>query len=172
MARASSFSAPSAVAPWRRLRTAAGRLLCEQLCLADVILLNKADLVSEEALGRTLELVRSLNRTARVLALQALMLEADPAANDLEDGDSGIEGRGIKRKARAGKDQDAEAEGAPKKKKKKKKGPKMNEWMGYEWTTQEEADFKVEAVVGKVIADGKTAYANQGKAKKGTFYTA
>ena len=50
----------------RRLRTAAGRLLCEQLCLADVILMNKADLVSEEALGVAVQLVRCLNRTARV----------------------------------------------------------------------------------------------------------
>ena len=56
------------------------------------------------------------NRTARVLALQVLMLEADPAANDLEDGDSGIIGRGIKRKTRG------EGKGAPKKKAKKQRG--------------------------------------------------
>eukprot|EP00965_Chrysotila_dentata_P175398 5789592-Pleurochrysis_carterae.AAC.1 len=33
--------------------------------------------------------------------------------------------------------------------------------MGYEWTEEEKA-FEVEAVVGKVVADGQTAYANQG----------
>ena len=34
---------------------------------------------------------------------------------------------------------------------------------------EEEDDFEVEAIVGKVVADGVTTYANQGKAKKGTI---
>ena len=40
--------------------------------------------------------------------------------------------------------------------------------MGYEWTAEEEDSFEVEAIVGMVIADGKTYYANQGKARSGT----
>ena len=32
--------------------------------------------------------------------------------------------------------------------------------MGYEWTAEEEYSFEVEAIVGMVIADGKTFYAN------------
>lgn len=40
--------------------------------------------------------------------------------------------------------------------------------MGYEWTEDEQDDFTVKAIVGKVTADGKMVYANQGKAKKGT----
>ena len=45
----------------------------------------------------------------------------------------------------------------------------MTEWMGYEWTEEDEDGVKVEAIVDKLIADGKTEYANQGKAKKGTI---
>ena len=40
--------------------------------------------------------------------------------------------------------------------------------MDYFWTAEEEDDFEVEAIVGMVVADGKTCYANQGKAKAGT----
>ena len=42
------------------------------------------------------------NRTAAVLQLQSLLLEADPAANDLAKGDSGITGRVIRRPRGAG----------------------------------------------------------------------
>ena len=41
--------------------------------------------------------------------------------------------------------------------------------MGFEWTEEEADGFEVEAIVGKVIADSATEYANQGKAKKGTI---
>eukprot|EP00965_Chrysotila_dentata_P178267 5887772-Pleurochrysis_carterae.AAC.1 len=33
--------------------------------------------------------------------------------------------------------------------------------MGYEWTEEEEEAFEVAAVIGKVVTDGQTAYANQ-----------
>ena len=90
-----------------------------------------------------------------VLQLQALLSEAyGAAANDLADGDSGIEGRNVKRKARC--------EGGSKKKRKR------TEYMGHSWTTEEEEDFEVEAIVGMVVADGKTVYANQGRVKVGT----
>eukprot|EP00965_Chrysotila_dentata_P089391 2951780-Pleurochrysis_carterae.AAC.1 len=39
--------------------------------------------------------------------------------------------------------------------------------MGYEWTEEEEDAFEVEAIVGKIVADGRTAFANQGKAAVG-----
>ena len=97
------------------------------------------------------------NRLAYVLQLQAVLSEAHgSAANDLPDGDSGIEGRNVKRKARS--------EGSGKKKKRRK----GTEYMGYCWTAEEEDDFEVEAIVGMLTADGKSSYANQGKAKAGT----
>jgi len=97
------------------------------------------------------------NRTACVLALQTLLLEADSAANDLAEGDSGIEGRGIKRKVR---------NTGGKAKKKKKGEPVVHSYMDYEWTDDD--PFVLEAIVGKVVADGQTNYANQGRARKGT----
>ena len=96
------------------------------------------------------------NRTAYILQLQTLLLEANPHANDLAPGDSGIKGRNIKRK-----------EGAGNKAGKKRK-PNERYYMGYVWTAEEEDDFEVEAIVGKLTADGVTEYANQGKAKAGT----
>eukprot|EP00965_Chrysotila_dentata_P155333 5131760-Pleurochrysis_carterae.AAC.1 len=39
--------------------------------------------------------------------------------------------------------------------------------MGCEWTEEEEEAFEVEAVLGKVVADGQTAYANQGRVAAG-----
>jgi len=107
-------------------------------------------------LGKKGFTVTQPNREAYFLQLQTLLLEADPAANDLADGDSGITGRGIRKKSAGG--------GG--KRKKKKKG--VIYYMDYEWTEEEEDDFEVSAIVGKVVADGKATYANQGKAKVGT----
>ena len=108
------------------------------------------------------------NRTAYVLQLQTLLLEADPEANDLADGDGGIDGRSVKRKARSGGAADGGGGGGKGKGKGKKRRRGVTEYMGYEWTAEEEDDFEVEALVGKVTADGATSYANQGKAPKGT----
>ena len=66
------------------------------------------------------------NRTAFVLQLQTLLLEANPKANDLEPGDSGITGRNIKRKSSGG--------GGSK----KRKQPGMRYYMDYSWTEEEE----------------------------------
>ena len=94
------------------------------------------------------------NRTAcYVLQLQTLLLEADSAANDLADGDSGVDGRSVKRKA-------AGAGGGTGKKRK----AGVIEYMGFEWTRAEADDFEVEAIVGKVVADGKATFANQASA--------
>ena len=116
-------------------------------------------LKKHKRLGQKGFTVSQPNRTAYVLQLQTLLLAADSYANDLAEGDSGISGRFVKRKA-------ASAGGG--KAKKKKASPGVTEYMGYTWTAEEEDDFEVEAIVGKVIADGATVYANQGKAKKGT----
>ena len=40
--------------------------------------------------------------------------------------------------------------------------------MGYSWTAEAAAAFTVDAIIGKLTADGTTLYANQGKVKKGT----
>eukprot|EP00965_Chrysotila_dentata_P206660 6183663-Pleurochrysis_carterae.AAC.1 len=40
--------------------------------------------------------------------------------------------------------------------------------MGYEWTKEEvEEAFEVEGVIGTVVANGQTAYANQGRVAAG-----
>eukprot|EP00965_Chrysotila_dentata_P059561 1976599-Pleurochrysis_carterae.AAC.1 len=86
------------------------------------------------------------NRTTYVLQLQTLLLEANEEANNLEDGDSGIDGRSDRRCAIV-------------RGRKRRRG--LRSYMGYEWTGEEEEAVKdkVEAVVGKVEADGQTAYA-------------
>ena len=45
--------------------------------------------------------VTQKDRASYVLQLQSLLSDWHADANDLEEGDAGIEGRGIKRKARA-----------------------------------------------------------------------
>ena len=49
------------------LRLQAAQLLCEQICLADVILLNKVDLVIEEACRDATALLASVNTLARII---------------------------------------------------------------------------------------------------------
>jgi len=38
----------------------------------------------------------------------------------------------------------------------------------YEWTVEEENNFEVDALVGRLVADGTTSYANQRVASAGT----
>ena len=80
------------------------------------------------------------NRRAYVLQLQALLVEQHgAAANDLPEGDSGIEGRGLKKRKATG--------GSKKKRQKKNKST-----SGLEWDADEE--FAVEAIVGTKISAG------------------
>jgi G3E family GTPase len=51
----------------RKLRGKAARLLCEQICLADVVLLNKMDLVDEDEAEHVRALVGSVNATAKLV---------------------------------------------------------------------------------------------------------
>jgi len=39
---------------------------------------------------------------------------------------------------------------------------------GYKWTVEEENNFEVDALVGRLVADGTTSYANQRVASAGT----
>eukprot|EP00965_Chrysotila_dentata_P148673 4909414-Pleurochrysis_carterae.AAC.4 len=88
---------------------------------------------------------------ACVLQLQTLLLETNEDANDLKDGDSGIDGRSVRRRATV-------------RGRKRKRG--LRSYTGYEWTEEEEEAFEVEAVFGKVVADGQTACANQGTSQQ------
>eukprot|EP00965_Chrysotila_dentata_P126601 4186394-Pleurochrysis_carterae.AAC.1 len=82
------------------------------------------------------------NHTAYVLQLQTLLLEVNEYANDLDDGDSGIDGRSVWYRATV-------------RGRKRRRG--LRSYMGYELTKEEEKALKVEAVVGKVLAAGQTA---------------
>ena len=111
----------------------------------------KDQLKKHKLLGKTGFTVSLPNRTALVLQLQALLNEADPlGANDLEDGDSGIEGRAVRRKAAA----PAGGRGRGRGKRKK-----VQTYMGYEWDHC--ADYNLDAIVGHVVTDGAAEYANQ-----------
>ena len=118
-------------------------------------------LKKHKLLGATGFAVTQSNRIAYVLQLQTLLLVADAGANDLLEGDSGIIGRNIKRKARV-------AGGTSSKgmcgKRKRRTG--VTEYMDYEWTEEEEDGFEVEALVGRAVVDNATEYANQGKVGK------
>ena len=87
--------------------------------------------------------VTQKNRVGYVLQLQGLLVtEHGEAANDLAEGDSGITGRGIKRKQRG---EGSGGGGGSKKKQKQKK--KIADDLGNEW--EEEDQFKVEAIIGR-----------------------
>eukprot|EP00965_Chrysotila_dentata_P173177 5715120-Pleurochrysis_carterae.AAC.1 len=79
------------------------------------------------------------NRTAYVVQLQVLLLEANNEdANDLEDGDSGIDGRSVRRRATV-------------RGRTRRRGLRSYTWAATEWIEKEESEeaFEVEAVVGK-----------------------
>ena len=86
------------------------------------------------------------------LQLQSLIFEKfGAAANDLADGDSGLEGRaandGKRRKRKV-----AAAGGGGGKKKKAKKKPNLVSLNGWEWEANE--TFEIERLIGKMVADG------------------
>ena len=104
-------------------------------------------LKARKAAGGTGFAVTQPNRAAYVLTLQALMLAADAAANDLPDGESGVDGRQVKRKARrsgaggtGGRDKGGRGGGS-----KRKARPGVHVWMDYEWTDEEADNFEVSA---------------------------
>ena len=70
-------------------------------------------------------------------------------ANDLDDGDSGIDGRAIRRKA-------APSVRGGKNKRKKT----VQTYMGYEFDDNT-ADYNLDAIVVHIVTDGDSVYANQ-----------
>ena len=82
-------------------------------------------------------------RAQLVLAVQAQMYDRFGAsANDLADGDSGVEGRGVRRrKVDAG-----ELSGG-----KKRKRKNVVEYLGWEWDATEK--FMPESLIGKMVAE-------------------
>ena len=84
-------------------------------------------------------------RSGLVLALQPLFLRRFGAkANDLEPGDDGLWGQGLRRRHTAG-------QGGGKKQKKGKKWVVQGEW---EWGSSQE--FNIERLLDKMVAAGKT----------------
>ena len=71
--------------------------------------------------------------------------------NDLADGDSGVEGRGIRRR-KVARDDDGSGHGGGKKKKGKSKR-KIISYLGWEWYETEK--FEIEKLIGKMVAEGE-----------------
>jgi len=92
-------------------------------------------------------------RTELVLALQPLIRDRFGAkANDLEPGDDGLWGQGLRRRAAGG----------GKKPKKGKKWVVQGEW---EWDSTQE--FIIERLIGKMVVDGSTAVPGRAGIKAG-----
>eukprot|EP00965_Chrysotila_dentata_P052826 1752392-Pleurochrysis_carterae.AAC.5 len=97
--------------------------------------LNKHKLLSKTGFELSLP-----NRTAYVLQLQTLLLKANEDANDIQEGDSGIDGRGVRRRATV-------------RGRKRRRGLRSyTVHMGYEWTKEAEEKCEVQAVVCKGLA--------------------
>ena len=96
-------------------------------------------------------------RTELVLALQPLIAERfGTDANDLEPGDDGLWGQGLRRRR-------TEGQGGGKKQRKGKKWVVQGEW---EWDSTME--FIIERLIGKMVADGKAEVPGRGVLKAGT----
>ena len=91
------------------------------------------------------------NRAAYVLQVQALMSEVlGSGCNDLNDGDSGVEGRGVRRR-KVGMDADVSSAAGTKKKAKSRR--KVVEYLGWEWYETEK--FNIEKLIGKMEVAGE-----------------
>eukprot|EP00965_Chrysotila_dentata_P224470 6194190-Pleurochrysis_carterae.AAC.1 len=84
-------------------------------------------LKQHKALGKHGFVVSQPNRTAYVLQLQTLLLEVDEDANDLEDSDSGIDDRSVRRRSTG-------------RSRRRRRG--LTSYMGYEWTKEKEDAFE------------------------------
>ena len=89
------------------------------------------------------------------LQLQSLIFDKFGAsANDLEDGDSGLEGRAMNDGARRSRRVQADDGGSGKGKGKKRKRSNIIALNCWEWDAGEE--FDIEKLIGKMVADGVT----------------
>eukprot|EP00965_Chrysotila_dentata_P220513 6191819-Pleurochrysis_carterae.AAC.1 len=91
-------------------------------------------LKKQETFRKTGVVLSQPNRTVYAQQLQTLLLEADEDANELDDSDSGIDGRSVYRRSTG---------------KSRKRRRALTSFMGYEWTEEEKDAFEVEAIVGK-----------------------
>lgn len=81
------------------------------------------------------------------MQVQTLMSEMHgAAANDLDDGDSGVENRSVRRRRV---ERDGEQVSTGKKRKKKRNIVELNGWEWYE----DEA-FEIDRLIGKMVSDG------------------
>ena len=114
--------------------------------------------------------VTQKSRMAFVLQLQSLLSDWHADANDLEEGDAGIEGRGIKRKARApaGGGSNGKKGGRGKKKKQAVHYAVDEEGNEVEWEDGEE--YEVEAIVGTRVSVGPRADKTERYAKGTKLY--
>ena len=105
----------------------------------------KDELKGYKLKGKSGFTVTQANRPSYVLQVQALMSEMLGAGcNDLKDGDSGVEGRGVRRR------KDADNPGEPNQKKKAKSRGKMVTYKGWEWAANQK--FEIEKLIGKMTS--------------------
>eukprot|EP00966_Prymnesium_polylepis_P150794 3483110-Prymnesium_polylepis.1 len=71
-------------------------------------------------------------------------------SNDLTDGDSGVDGRGVRRRQVA---RDDDGSGGAGKKKKAKSKRKILSYKGWEWYETEK--FHIEKLIGRMVAEGE-----------------
>ena len=94
------------------------------------------------------------------LQLQLLIFEKFGAgANDLKDGDSGVEGRGVRRRKVEG--GGGGGGGGKKKGGKKRSRANIISLHGWEWEASEE--FVIERLIGKMVADGGDVPGREGE---------
>lgn len=109
--------------------------------------------------GKSGFMLTQANRSAYVLQVQSLMSEMlGEGCNDLADGDSGVEGRGVRRR----KESDNHEVGHKAKKAKSK--VKMVSYKGWEW--QADQKFEIEKLIGKMVSTGEVP--GRGSVKAGT----
>lgn len=115
--------------------------------------------------GKKVDFTMTGNRTALVLRLQKLLTEAHgAAANDLEEGDDGVE-----KVSDAPRKRRAEGEQAGGRQKKQKKGGKRRNECGDEWSQDDE--FEVEAILATKVSGGKRA-GDRGRKGETLYYLA
>ena len=101
------------------------------------------------------------------LQLQSLIFDKFGAsANDLEDGDSGPEGRAMNDGARRSRRVQADDGGSGKGQGKKRKRSNIISLNGWEWGAGEE--FDIDKLIGKMVADGVTPVPGRTGVKAGT----
>ena len=99
--------------------------------------------------GKTGFTLTQANRPTYVFQVQGLMSEMlGEGCNDLADGDSGVEGRGVRRRKDADNDQGGVTAG-----KKRKTKVKMISYKGWEWPANKK--FEIEKLIGKMVAEGE-----------------